>query len=66
MGTKALWYTINDDTVVGIVSVFDENNQEEKMYIWVWDWLNEEEDIKKILKFWAKFDWLALSLIFKK
>jgi hypothetical protein len=33
MGTKALWYTINDDTVVGIVSVFDENNQEEKMYI---------------------------------
>ena len=30
---KALWYTTADGNLIGIVSVFDENNQEEKMYI---------------------------------
>ena len=52
---NVVWYTLGDLRCIWIVIIIDKNTKEEKSYIWIWDWLDEEEDIKQILKFWTRF-----------
>lgn len=52
---NVVWYTLGDLSCIWIVTIIDKNTKEDKSYIWIWYWFNEEEDIKKILEFWARF-----------
>lgn len=52
---NVVWYTLGDLRCIWIVTIIDKNTKEEKSYIWIWDWFDEEEDIKKILEFWTRF-----------
>ena len=52
---NVVWYTLVDWTCIWIVTIIDKDTEEEKSYIWTWDWFDEEEDIEQILKFWVPF-----------